>query len=423
MLLLNDILSKFRSNHRLNQIVSLLSVNIINIPLGIITSILITRYLGAKIYGDYMFIYNIIGLAVILGTFGFFYAGNRAIILSKKKEEIKEYYGAEIIISLGLFLIISISLLFYTVFDSNINAKGLTSKVLLIIPFVWVNILIKYFEVLFQADNKIKLLAQTRLYPKIIFTITVLLIYFMLKDFPFSKLLLIYYSFSVSQILVFIYIIFKLELSFKNFRLRCSEIWNYNKSYGFHVYIGSLFAVGFAQLSAVLISYFGVDNSGVGFYSLALAIASPLSFIPNTIATTHYKEFSELDKVPKKVLLSTLGITSITLIISWLVISPFVNYFYGNEFKKVINLFYVVSIGVSLNGLADFFNRFLGAHGEGKMLRNSSFLVGVSLLVFNLTLIPLWGEVGAAYTNGLTGLVYLLTILYYYNRSKLKLKN
>lgn len=417
---LNNLLLNFKFNSSLRQIVTLLTVNIIGIPLGIITSILLTRFLGAKDYGNYMFIYNILGLSSIVGTFGFFYAGNRAIILSGEKNKIKEYYGAELLIALGLFLIIFISLFLYTIFDSNINDKGLTSIFLLVIPFVWVNILVRYFEDLFQADNKIDLLAQTRLYPKIIFTSSILLIYFLFKNFSSSGLLLVYYCLLISQIIVFILVILKLKLSINNLKQRIYEIWEYNKSYGLHVYVGSLFAVGFAQLSGVLISYFGIDNSGVGFYSLALAISAPLSFIPNTIATTHYKKFSKLDKIPKKVLFSTLGITSLTMFISWLVISPFVNYFYGNEFEKVIDLFYIVSIGVTLFGLADVYNRFLGAHGEGKMLRNSSFIVGASLLVLNITLIPFWGEVGAAYTKCVTGIVYLITILLYYRKFKLK---
>jgi len=398
----------------------LFSVNVIGIPLGMITSILLTQYLGAKNFGDYMFIHNIVNLAVVLGTFGLFHAGNRAIILSNNKEKTNEYYGAELIISLVLFFFISISLLLFTLFDSNINEKGLKSIFILIIPFTWLYILVKYFEVLFQADNRIKSLVQIRLFPKIIFVITVLIIFLFFKNYPYNKLLLVFYSFLLSQILVFVFVIFKIKLSFNNLMLRIKEIWEYNKSFGFHVYIGSIFAVGFAQLSGILISYFSIDNSGVGFYALALTIAAPLSFIPNTIATTHYREFSKLDKMPKKVLFLTIGITTITLLFSWVLITPFINLFYGVEFENVINLFYIVSLGIALHGMADFYNRFLGSHGEGKMLRNSSFIIGACLLILNIALIPLWGETGAAFTKSISGLIYIVIIVYYYHRFKLK---
>ena len=119
----------------------------------------------------------------------------------------------------------------------------------------------------------------------------------------------------------------------------------------------------------------------------------------------------------------TLGITMFTLFVSWILIAPFITYFYGIEFNSVINLFYIVSIGIVLHGFADFYNRFLGAHGQGKILRNSSFIVGVSLLFFNIVLIPLYGEVGAAITKGVSAFIYFIIIVYYYKKFKLKLLN
>jgi len=422
-LILNELIKVLKNNLQLRQVISLFSVNIIGIPIGLVTSILLTRYLGAKSYGDFMFINNLINLVVIISTFGIFQAGNRAIVLTENKEKIKEYYGAEIIFTIGVFLIVFLFLFLFVNYDPNINAKGLRLITLFVMPFSWVYILVQYFEVLFQADNRIGLLGKTRFFPKIIFLALVLLLFSFFQDCNDEKLILIFYCFIISQIIVFIYIIFKIKLSFNNLKSRLKEIWDYNKSFGFHVYIGSVFAVGFAQLTGILISYFGIDNSGVGFYALALTIATPLSFIPNTVATTNYKDFSKLNSVPKKMLFLTLGITMFTLFVSWILIAPFITYFYGIEFNSVINLFYIVSIGIVLHGFADFYNRFLGAHGQGKILRNSSFIVGVSLLFFNIVLIPLYGEVGAAITKGVSAFIYFIIIVYYYKKFKLKLLN
>ena len=150
----------------------------------------------------------------------------------------------------------------------------------------------------------------------------------------------------------------------------------------------------------------------------------PLAFIPNTIATTHYKEFSTIKVVPKKLLLITLAFSITALIGLWIIIPPFVHFFYGIEFESVILLNFIVSIGVAAHGFGDFFNRYLGANGQGKALRNSSFYVGISMMLFNLLFIPKWGEKGAAYAKLITGFVYLVSILVYYfrfiNNNKLK---
>lgn len=93
--------------------------------------------------------------------------------------------------------------------------------------------------------------------------------------------------------------------------------------------------------------------------------------------------------------------------------------FYGKEYAPVIKINFIVSIGVILYGMGDFFNRFLGANGQGKALRNSSFFVGGGLLTASILLIPKWGEYGAACAKLIAGLIYLSIIIYYY----LKFKN
>ena len=97
-------------------------------------------------------------------------------------------------------------------------------------------------------------------------------------------------------------------------------------------------------------------------------------------------------------------------------------HFYGIEFESVI-LLNLLLVLVWLHMVLVIFNH-LGANGQGKALRNSSFYVGISMMLFNLLFIPKWGEKGAAYAKLITGFVYLVSILVYYfrfiNNNKLK---
>lgn len=403
-----------KTNTRARQVMGLFSVNIIGIPIGIITSIIITRYLGPQGFGDYKFIQSIFNFAIIIFTFGFFQAGNRALVLNNDKQKAKELYGAELIITGGLFIIMSIFLVLYAIYDPNIQAKELDKFLLYVIPFGWVFLLSRYFETLFQADNQIRLLGQFRLYPKIGFLLAALLIYFVFSKIEVHRLSVIYGLYLLTEIIVYVYIILKLKVSFQNLKERLYELWHYNKTFGFNVYLGALFALGFAQLTEILISYFGVDNSGVGFYSLAITFTMPLTFIPITIATTHYKDFSTSKKIPKKLLLITIGLSLVALISLWVLVPPFVKYFYGSEFESVILLNFIVSFGVIAHGFGDFYNRYLGANGQGAMLRNSAFIVGGVVMILNIILIPKWGEEGAAYARLFAGFVYLIIMIVYY---------
>ncbi len=414
--MVNTLIQRYKNNQRLRQVLSLYTVNIIGIPLSIISSMIITRYLGPLAYGDFKFLQNFFALAVVVFNFGFFQAGNRALVLNNNLQKAREYYGAELVILGILFILMSVAVLLYAFFDPNIKEKGIQGIFLFYIPFSWVFLLVSYFEVLFQADNRIELLAKSRLFPRLGFFAAVLIVYFFLFNKDGNRLFILSIFYLFTNIVVYLYIISKIQVSFKNLRERIKEIVHYNKTFGFNVYVGSLSSTGFSQLTSVLISYFATNNSGVGFFSLALTIVAPLGLIPNVVATTHYKDFSTRTSIPKKLLLVTVGLSISALVLTFLLVQPFITYLYGPDFKPVISLTYIVSFGVILSGFADLINRFLGSHGKGKALRNTAFVVGFSLMALNFDLIPKFGETGAAYAQLFSGFIYVIFMYWYYKK-------
>jgi len=407
---------------RLKQVTSLFAVNIVIIPISIVSNIFITRFLGPVAFGDFKFLFYVFSLGMVLFTFGFYQAGNRAIVLNSDKEKTRELYGSVLVILSGLFLVMFIFLFAYAFIDNNIAEKGLRSILVMLIPFSWIFLLTNYFEVLFQADNRISLLAKSRLYPKLLFFVATLVLYLAFGEYSGNRLKIIWILFLAAHIIGFGYIILKIKPSFRNLRLRLNEIIHYNKTYGFNVYIGTLFNVAMASLSGLLISYFGVNNAGVGFYGLALTIAEPLNFIPNVIATTHYKDFASKKSIDKRLTKVTIGVSLIALIVCWILVGPFIRIFYGTEFTPVIYLTFIASTGVIFNGMGDYYNRFLGAHGEGKALRNSAILVGIVIFICNFTLIPFFGQDGAVVTRIISGVSYFGCMYWYYRKLSNTLK-
>ncbi|MFE3848028.1 oligosaccharide flippase family protein [Flavobacterium sp. LB3P45] len=400
------------------QIIALYLVNIIGIPLGIVTSMILTNYLGPKLFGDYSYLNGIFTFAMVIFNFGFLYAANRALVLNDDREKAKEIYGSSFILLLLVFLLMSVCLIIFGYFDSNINNKGLYEVFLYLMPFGWIYLLTNYFETLFQADNRIKALVFIRFYPKIGFFLSSLLIYFVFRKLDISKLLVVYVFYILTFLVVYAVALWEIKLSFKNLKPNFKSLWQYTKNYGFDVYIGSLFAVGVANLATLIISNYDPLNSneGVGFFNLALTFTAPLALIPNIVATTHYKEFAGLDKIPSKLFKTTILLTLGSLVVLWVFIGPFIDMFYGKQYHSAIELTLIISLGIAAHGMADFFNRYLGAHGKGKMLRNSSVVVGISLLITNFLFIPIWHEKGAVFARLISGMVYLLNMLFYYKK-------
>lgn len=402
---------KYYRNPKVRQVLMLYAVNVVSIPITVLTSIILTAYLGARDYGNFQFLNNLFYFAVIIFAFGFFQAGNRALIQNDDSEKAREYYGSSLFILAALFIVTSAALTFYAFLDTNLHRQNLDTFLLWLIPFSWVFILISYFEVLFQADNRIKLLSISRLAPKLGFLIAAAIVYKFFSDKDAGNHANIWFVYLLAQIIPFGYVLYKLKPSFKNLTRRTQEIWNYNKSFGFDVYLGTILGVGLAQITPLFISYFGADNSGVGYYALALTIGTPLLMIPNTLGITHYKEFSGQNRISKKLAATAVLTSVLALICLWIVAAPFVNLFYGKDFEPVIHLTFIVSIGMLFHGLADFFNRFISSHGQGKLLKNSAVIVGVSLFIFNIALVPAFGEKGAAYTRLLSGIIYFACVL------------
>ena len=116
--MIKRLLQEYRVNEKFKQVLTLLSVNVIAIPLSIISSIIITRFLGASAYGDFKYLASLFNLSIILLNLGIFQAANRALVLTNDRTKARELYGAALTLLGLLFLVISIALFFYALFDS-----------------------------------------------------------------------------------------------------------------------------------------------------------------------------------------------------------------------------------------------------------------------------------------------------------------
>lgn len=396
------------------QVLALLSVNMIGIPLGIVTNIIVTNYLGSQLFGDYKFICSVFNFASLIFSFGIFQAGNRAIVLSNNRNKTRGLYGALLILLCALYILMALGLYAYSIYDNNLADKGITRMFMLVIPLSLIPLWSLLFETILVADNQIGLLAKMRFYPKFINLILAGLLLFFVDKITVNKLLVILLLYHTSQLVLYIYVTIKLKPTFSDCRSKINKILYYDKTFGFNVYVGSLFAIGFGYLTEILISYFGVDNQDVGFYSLAITLTQPLTFIPATIASTHYKAFAKAPYIQKKLILSTIIMSLGAVVLLWILIPPFVHYLYGPEFEPVIGINFFVCIGVFFHGLSDFFNRYLQANGYGTKLRNASIIVGLTTLCSSILLIPNFGAYGAAFAKIITGLIYFIIIYWYY---------
>ena len=212
--------------------------------------------------------------------------------------------------------------------------------------------------------------------------------FFLLPNVNLRTILITYFF---SYLVIYIYIICKIQPIRNKSGNSFKKIWSINKEYGFPIYIGSIFAVGASNFVGVLLGVLSADNTNVGFYNIALQISIPLSMLPNILSTVYL----------------------CILIFS----KSFILVVFGNRYMTSVPLIKYMCLGALLYGIADFFNKFILSKGCGKKLRNVSLIVGIVVISISYPFIKLWGCYGAAYIKAVAGLVYLSSIIYTYKTS------
>lgn len=408
-----EYVTRYKSDVHWQQAGSLFIWNMVGVFINLAVNFFLTRYLGAEDYGNYAFVERTFAFVFILVNYGLFRSVGRAILLTEDENKNREYYGIGLIIWLVASIISCIFLFVYALLSKNIAEKGILSAFLLLIPLCSVHYLNAINEQVLPSCNKIKLLIVQRYYPRIALMICIIALFFLYEACTFKFILCLALLYG-TQFIVYVYVAYQLHPTLTHSKERIKEVFDINKSYGVKVYYGDLCSNAFVALMPLLISFFGLNNADVGFYGLALALCAPMNYIPGAIITSHYKKFSVYKQIPKKVFQLTILASFGSLIILWIIITPFVNIFYTAEYQPVIFLTFITSIGTFLYGMSDFISRYLASQGDGVALRNSSIIVGFTTLVCSLLLISQYAAVGAAITHGLAGICYIGIILYYY---------
>ena len=216
--------------------------------------------------------------------------------------------------------------------------------------------------------------------------------------------------------IVLLFVIISTRPSFKNLRPVFAELNRENRDYGFQLYLGSLVMVSTNYLAGIFIGHFNEDYSQVGYYTLALAITSPLIMLPSIIGTTYFKQFASEPKIPTRVMKFTLLLTIFSGILFVLVIKPFVVFLYSERYSIVGLYASTLAIGFCIHGLGDMLNRYLGSHGQGASIRNASIANGVFKILGYSVLVYFFNTMGAVITTIACDIIYTTVLVLYYKR-------
>ena len=281
------------------------------------------------------------------------------------------------------------------------------------LPVCFYPLLTNYINTTAQGDNHMGRLAVSRFLPAFLYVPIAYLSYTKFGATPSMMVLLQWGVYS----LVLILLVVSTKPSFVGLGPVFKELRSENDRYGKHLYYGSLAMVATNYLAGFTLGIFNDDNVNVGFYTLALTLTAPLAYLPGIIGSTYFKRFVNEAAIPGKVLKGSVLLTVASCICFMLFIRFFVDSFYPESYSAVSSYASWMAIGFSIHGLGDMINRFLGSHGEGMAIRNSSYACGLFKITGFVFLVWLWDINGALITNVISSCIYTLVLFYYYRQS------
>lgn len=403
---------------RTKQVSALYTSMVFSIIIGVVISVVNTRLLGPQQYGDYKFLQNLFMFFTTCLTLGIFVSGSR-LLAQKKNESIKhQLVGNLLLLAAGISVVMITGLFIFSFFEEQVFNNQLGRTIRIFSPLLFVFPFQLCLQNIMQGDNRIYTLSVFQIAPRILYIGGAIAFNYFVPLSLTSALAIQLLTFSV----VIIVMIVLFRPKFGNLKENISIIWQENRTYGFHVYIGFLTGVASSQLGGLAIGYF-IDNIYVGFFFLALTISMPLGMVAGVVGTTLFKDFANRDSIPRKATMITVILSISALVLFFLVVKKVVLLLYTKEYIEVIPMAYILSVGCVFHGLGDYINRFLGAHGRGKEIRNNSFAVFVVNILGYTLLTHRFGVMGATATRLFADLIYFCMMYYYYKRYHRELLN
>ena len=389
------------------QVLVLYAATLLGAILNFVASKVNTDFLSTEDYGNVRNVLNIIQLFSWVVLFGWFLSGSRMLALSDDSRYSARIRGALIV----LLMAASVMLMMITFAVGMIHTgdHDMHSLFLCAIPVCVYPLLTNYINTTAQGDNHIGRLALARLLPVLCYIPIAILVFSRYGAVP-EKVILLHWGVCS---LVIILIIITTKPSFSNLKPIFITLGKENRSYGIQLYWGSLAMVATNYLAGVVLGFIETDKSGVGFYTLALSFAQPLSYLPGIVGTTYFKRFAHEDRIPGKVFALTLVVTFISCI-GFIILIHQVIRLYNEPYSIVARYASFLSIGFSIHGIGDMINRYLGSHGQGRSIRNASFICGTLKIVGSFLFVMLWNVNGAIMTMILSSTVYTLTLFIAY---------
>lgn len=395
------------------QTVLLFSGQLLNVAIGIAVAALNTRWLSVDEFGAF----NVISAAVLFVAwffdFGIYHAGSRLVATAKDASEERKVAGGLTVLSavLGVSLTVTIALLSFIV--DGILKSRIGGMLLVLSPLAAIFPMQLMVTMVLRGNNSIERLALYAFLPRAAYLVLIVVAW---NLFGYSVGMAFGLNLA-SILLVTICFVVLLKCDFYEIRATLALIRRETKEYGLKIYYGTLVDNLTNGTDKLLISSL-VGTIPVGLYSAAVMLTNPISLFSRSLATSVFKGFTAVDRIPLRDIVLNLGwligASSVLLLGS----SLFIRLVFTERYIGIGSLLPILALAAIFSGTNQLYHVFFMAHRRGAVVRNISIVSSLVFVIGNVLFISSFGLQGAAWAAVLAYGVNLLMNLYYYYRGR-----
>jgi O-antigen/teichoic acid export membrane protein len=362
--------------------------------LGVVSSAILARHLTTSAFGAYVLAISFLQLSSLIFDFGLSPSAARLAVLADGRAR-REIVGAAAVLYLPVACAYSITIVALSFgidgwFNVHVgSALRIAAPVAVAIPATQI------VQRLAQGVDRLHVASLSTLFLQLL--LIALLAVAVSVDGSLSLTTAIVIRCTVVLVSVVVAVVWLRPL-FRGARGRIVEIVRHTRDYGFQVYVGHLLSIGTYSMDVVMIGALANSRS-VGFYSLAGSVAAAAGLPVVGMSSALFASMAHAPRIRRHWLLLAIGIGTLSALLAWALAEPFIRLAFSPRYAPAAALVLPLALAQAVRGVTGVYNTFLSSHGHGRQLRNTSFVLTGSNLIFNFALIPPFGAVGAAWAS------------------------
>ena len=375
---------------------------VFNAGIGFLVVIITARALGASIRGDIaLILLNISIVGLIQGVFN----GSVLVYLTPKFSFLKLFIVTNLFSAILAIVLPFAMYATYLIQEDQINA---------IILLTLIQGLLTTSQSLLLGKEKIHLFNLLEIIKSSSLILAIVILFWGMNDISLSAVIKAYL---ISYTIPFIVSLATITRHFSDKAKEDAPLVKSLLKYGFEIQVNNIsHMLNYRFCFYIIEKWKGKD--ALGIFSIALSLCETVWIISKSISTYQYTKIVN-SKDPafqnrltiQSIQLSVL-MTLPALIVLLLLPTSVFTFVFGEEFHSIKTLLLYMSLAILSLSIFTIINHYFSGIGKNKVNIIASVLGNIVVLVSSLTLIPIWGNIGAAIATSLTFVVMLGYLIY-----------